>query len=50
MLTPGWVIVSVLFPIVGVVGGVYGLATRQENAAFLIAIGVGAWLFWIAVL
>lgn len=49
MLSPGWVIVSVLFPVVGVIGGIYGLATRKENAGALLLLGVGAWIFWMAV-
>lgn len=47
VFTPIWIIATVLFPIVGVVGSIYGFATNSEGSGKLLALTIGAWFFWV---
>ena len=47
VFTPIWIIGTILFPIVGVAGSIYGFATSSEGAGKLLALTIGAWFFWV---
>lgn len=47
MMTPGWIIVSILFPLVGVFAGIWGLIKKRDGAGALLGVTAIAWLAWI---
>jgi hypothetical protein len=49
--TVGLMIVTALFPIIGVVGGIYYLIKGQgSKGAGLTLFGIFMWIFWIIIL
>lgn len=47
MLTAGWIIGTILLPIVGMVGGIYGLVKGRRGAGWLFGISIIAWILAI---
>ena len=46
VFTPIWIIATIVMPLIGVAGTIYGFATKSEGAGKLLALTIGAWLFW----
>ena len=44
MLSAGWIIGSILVPLVGIIGGIWGLCKGREGAGGILAIGLVVWL------
>jgi len=49
MLTAGWIIGTIILPIIGLIGGIWGLSKGREGAGALLGISIVIWLFWIMV-
>jgi uncharacterized membrane protein YvbJ len=50
MLTAGWIIASVLLPIVGIVAGIVRLVNGRQGAGALIGISVAVWFVFFLLL
>ncbi len=50
MLSVGWIIGTILLPIIGMVGGIYGLIKSRRGAGGLLGISFLAWILAIIVL
>ncbi len=46
MSSAGWVVGTILLPIVGVIGGIYGLVKGYKNAGGLLIVGLGLWIIY----
>ncbi len=46
MLSFGWILGTFFLPIVGIIGGIVGLAKGRRGAGGVLALGFGFWLFW----
>jgi len=44
------IVLTILFPIIGVILGVIGLAQGKEKSGTLLVTGLVAWIIWIAIL
>lgn len=49
MLTFGWIVGAILLPIVGIIGGIWGLGKSREGAGGLLAISIVIWIVWIMI-
>jgi hypothetical protein len=50
MLSAGWIIGSILLPIVGLIVGIWGLCKGREGAGGLFAISVVVWIVWLIII
>lgn len=49
MLTAGWIIGTILLPVVGIIGGIWGLTKGREGAGPLLCISIAVWLVWVII-
>lgn len=49
MLSAGWIIGTILLPIIGLVGGIYGLIKSRRGAGWLLGISIISWTLAIIV-
>ncbi len=49
MLSAGWIIGSILLPVIGLIGGIWGLCKGRKGAGGLLAISVAFWIVWIII-
>lgn len=50
MMTAGWIIGTILLPIVGIIGGIWGLGKGREGAGGLLAISIVIWIVWAIII
>ncbi len=46
MLTIWWIVLALLFPVVGVVVSIIGIIQNKKDAVTLLLISIGAWILW----
>jgi uncharacterized membrane protein YvbJ len=44
-----WLVAAVLFPIIGLIGGLYYASKGRRGTGKVIAVSIGAWIFFVII-